>query len=104
MESKEKPPRKEYKPGDHYRGIRPPHKVPGCRWQLFKRHPEKSYPEEWILTSKEPYEPSSIDELPPVGVEGKLYKTKEEALKENPPLQPGLPNVDLSDYTNDQEF
>jgi len=76
MESKENP-SKEYKPGDHYRGIRPPHKVPGCSWQLIKRHVEKGYPEEWILTSKEPYEPSSVDEVPLS--DEPLFRTKEEA-------------------------
>jgi len=73
----------EYKPGDHYYGIRPPHKVPGGRWQCVKKHPDKRYPEEWVLLSTKPFNPS-IDEIPPPGVEGPLYRTKGDALIANP--------------------
>jgi len=47
--------------------------------------------------------PPTIDDLPPVGVEGPLYTTREEALRENPPAQPTLPTIEPTKHKGEDE-
>lgn len=49
----------------YFHPYRPPDNPPaGFRWQVISRHPEKNYPEKWVLISTDPAVPD-FEQLPP---------------------------------------
>ena len=101
MENKKDSGKPVFKPGyilDHtdLQGERNPlPKLPeGLKWRGYQRRGDKNNEFISYIVYDPNVPPPKIDELPPMGVEGPLYKSKEEALKENPPAQPTLPTID----------
>lgn len=99
MENKEKLKKRVFKPGDVLRhtdlpGERNPlPKLPeGFRWKGYERDKGTGKFMRYIVDDPNA-PPQTIDDLPPFGVEGPLYTTREEALRENPPAQPTLPTI-----------
>jgi len=67
----------------YFNPYHPPAAPPaGFRWQVISRHPEKNYPEKWVLISAEPAVPD-FNQLPPIEPKENRGKINPEKMARN---------------------